>query len=79
MGGFAGETVAGAAKARDTRARTRLDLVAANRVGDGLGFEADDNALSVHAADGVHAIARQSKDGVARELLALIAARLGPA
>jgi phosphopantothenoylcysteine decarboxylase/phosphopantothenate--cysteine ligase len=77
--GFAAETDAVDANARDKLARKRIDLVAANRVGAGLGFEADDNALSVHGADGVHEIARQAKDGVARELLALIAARLGSA
>ena len=77
--GFAAETDAVDANARDKLVRKRIDLVAANRVGAGLGFEADDNALSVHAADGVHEIARQSKDGVARDLLALVAARLGSA
>jgi phosphopantothenoylcysteine decarboxylase/phosphopantothenate--cysteine ligase len=74
--GFAAETDDLEARARDKLARKRVDLVAANRVGDGLGFEADDNALSVFAADGRHEIPRQSKAGVARALLALVAARL---
>ena len=75
--GFAAETDALAAHARDKLARKRLDLVAANHVGGGLGFEADDNALSVYSAEGVREIARQPKAQVARELLAIIAARLG--
>ena len=76
--GFAAETDDLEAHARDKLARTRVDLMAANRVDAGLGFEADDNALTVFAADGTREIARQSKVGVARELLAIVAERLGP-
>ena len=76
--GFAAETEALEANARDKLARKRLDLVAANRVGEGLGFEADDNALTVFSADAVHEIPRQPKAAVARALLDLIAAKLGP-
>ena len=76
--GFAAETDDLEAHARDKLARKRVDLIAANRVGAGLGFEADDNALTVFAADGTREIARQSKAGVARELLAIVAERLGP-
>ena len=76
--GFAAETDDLEAHARDKLARKRVDLIAANRVGAGLGFEADDNALTVFAADGTREIARQSKVGVARELLAIVAERLGP-
>ena len=67
--GFAAETDDLEAHARDKLARKRVDLIAANRVDAGLGFEADDNALTVFAADGTREIARQSKVGVARELL----------
>ena len=76
--GFAAETDALEANARDKLARKQVDLIAANRVDAGLGFEADDNALTVFAADGTREIARQSKVGVARELLAIVAERLGP-
>ena len=76
--GFAAETDDLEAHARDKLARKRVDLIAANRVDAGLGFEADDNALTVFAADGTREIARQSKAGVARELLAIVAERLGP-
>ena len=70
--GFAAETDDLEAHARDKLARKRVDLIAANRVDAGLGFEADDNALTVFAADGTREIARQSKVGVALEMLAIV-------
>ena len=76
--GFAAETDDLEAHARDKLARKRVDLIAANRVDAGLGFEADDNALTVFAANATREIARQPKAGVARELLAILAERLGP-
>ena len=76
--GFAAETDDLEAHARDKLARKRVDLIAANRVGAGLGFEADDNALTVFAANATREIARQPKAGVARELLAILVERLGP-
>jgi phosphopantothenoylcysteine decarboxylase / phosphopantothenate---cysteine ligase len=54
-----------------------LDLIAANDVAaEGIGFESDDNALTVYSDSEPHAIERGSKAEVARRLLALIAARL---
>ena len=54
-----------------------LDLIAANDVAaEGIGFESDDNALTVYSTGERHAIARGSKSEVARRLLELIAARL---
>lgn len=54
-----------------------LDLIAANDVAaEGIGFESDDNALTVYSSDERVAIERGSKAEVARRLLALIAARL---
>lgn len=54
-----------------------LDLIAANDVAaEGIGFESDDNALTVYSSDAPHAIERGSKSEVARRLLELIAARL---
>ena len=76
--GFAAETDDLEAHARDKLARKRVDLIAANRVDAGLGFEADDNALTVFAANATREIARQPKAGVARELLAILVERLGP-
>jgi phosphopantothenoylcysteine decarboxylase/phosphopantothenate--cysteine ligase len=54
-----------------------LDLIAANDVAaEGIGFESDDNALTVYSSDQRIAIERGSKAEVARRLLELIAARL---
>ena len=54
-----------------------LDLIAANDVAaEGIGFESDDNALTVYSSDKRIAIERGSKAEVARRLLELIAARL---
>ncbi len=76
--GFAAETDEVERYARDKLVRKRLDMIAANRVGeDGCGFDADANALAVLWADGRADIARAGKAEVARELLRLIATRLG--
>ena len=71
--GFAAETEDLERNARDKLERKRLDLVAANLVGEGLGFDAEDNALSVFWADGGVEFARADKRTLARELVALIA------
>lgn len=74
--GFAAETNDVAHYARDKLQRKRLDLVAANQVGNCEGgFEADCNTLQVFWADGEQAIGPDSKVEVAKQLLALIARR----
>jgi phosphopantothenoylcysteine decarboxylase/phosphopantothenate--cysteine ligase len=52
-----------------------LNMIAANQVGGGLGFAADDNALQVYWADGAHEFARMPKTKLARQLIALLAER----
>jgi phosphopantothenoylcysteine decarboxylase / phosphopantothenate---cysteine ligase len=74
--GFAAETEDLERNARDKLARKGLDLVAANLVGEGRGFDATDNALSVFWADGGVELARADKRILARELVALIAERV---
>ncbi|MDR7133115.1 phosphopantothenoylcysteine decarboxylase/phosphopantothenate--cysteine ligase [Lysobacter niastensis] len=76
--GFAAETDHVEAYARGKLEKKRLDLIAANRVGmAGTGFESDDNALTVYAADGaVHALGPAAKTQLADALLDLIAQRL---
>ena len=75
--GFAAETEAVAAHAREKRSRKRIDMICANRVGvPGSGFEADDNALLVIDGAGEHALGPASKPALARDLLAIVAARL---
>jgi phosphopantothenoylcysteine decarboxylase/phosphopantothenate--cysteine ligase len=75
--GFAAETRDVEAYARDKLARKRLDLIAANQVGEGKGFETDDNALVVLAADGSRTpLERADKRVLARLLVDLIATAL---
>lgn len=76
--GFAAETDAVEAYARDKLARKNLDLIAANAVGgpDGA-FDADDNALVLIAREGSRVeLPRAPKAVLAARLVAEIAARL---
>lgn len=75
--GFAAETNDVEQHALGKLASKGLDLIAANDVAaEGIGFESDDNALTVYSTSDRHAIERGSKTEVARRLLELIAARL---
>ena len=73
--GFAAETNDLEKYAQDKLQRKGLDMIAANLVGDGLGFNADDNALTVLWPGGKQEITRADKCIVARELITLIAER----
>jgi phosphopantothenoylcysteine decarboxylase/phosphopantothenate--cysteine ligase len=76
--GFAAETNDVEENARSKLKRKKLDMIAANKVGDGLAFDCDDNALTVLWPGGKLEIARAPKLEVARELIAQIAKRLPP-
>ncbi|GAA0710680.1 bifunctional phosphopantothenoylcysteine decarboxylase/phosphopantothenate--cysteine ligase CoaBC [Dokdonella soli] len=71
--GFAAETENVEAHARDKLERKRLDLIAANQVGAGLGFERGDNALLLLWPGGREELPRADKRELARQLLARIA------
>ena len=73
--GFAAETHEVAAYAQDKLVRKGLDMIAANRVGAGLGFEADDNALSLYWPDGGEELPRAAKRELAARLVERIAQR----
>jgi phosphopantothenoylcysteine decarboxylase/phosphopantothenate--cysteine ligase len=73
--GFAAETHDLDHYARGKLAAKNIDMVAANRVGDGLGFDVDDNALSVFWAGGEAQLPQAPKSVLARQLLHLIAER----
>ena len=77
--GFAAETHEVATYARDKLRRKKLDMIAANQVGDGLGFETADNALTLYWADGERELPRTSKTELARELVACVAERFAEA
>ncbi len=73
--GFAAETDQVEDNARSKLKRKKLDMIAANEVGDGIAFDCDDNALIVLWPGGKTEITRAPKLDVAR---ALIAERLPP-
>jgi phosphopantothenoylcysteine decarboxylase / phosphopantothenate---cysteine ligase len=52
-----------------------LDMIAANRVGDGLAFDRDDNALTVFWKGGKRELSLTHKAALARQLIEIIAER----
>jgi phosphopantothenoylcysteine decarboxylase/phosphopantothenate--cysteine ligase len=73
--GFAAETQDVANYAQHKLQRKGLDMIAANQVGEGLGFEAADNALSLYWAGGAVELPRAAKPELARQLIAQVAER----
>ncbi len=75
--GFAAETDDVEANAAKKLSAKRLDMIAANRVGEACGFDADDNALVVLTADERIDLGSGSKVSLAERLVDLVARRLG--
>jgi phosphopantothenoylcysteine decarboxylase / phosphopantothenate---cysteine ligase len=75
MVGFAAETENLEPNARGKLESKRLDLVAANLVGNGRAFDRDDNELHVYWKNGGVALGKDSKANLARALADLIAKR----
>jgi phosphopantothenoylcysteine decarboxylase/phosphopantothenate--cysteine ligase len=73
--GFAAETENVTEHARAKLEAKGLDLVAANRVGDGLAFDRDDNELELLWPGGGLRLPRAAKSELARQLIDLIAER----
>ncbi len=73
--GFAAETDSLEANARNKLRAKSLDMIAANVVGPGQGFEVDDNALQVFWDGGERQLGRTRKTRLARQLVALLAER----
>jgi phosphopantothenoylcysteine decarboxylase/phosphopantothenate--cysteine ligase len=74
--GFAAETQDLEKYALMKLERKKLDMIAANQVGDGnSGFDTDFNQLEVFWQDGRHSIGQASKLEVAKQLIDLIAER----
>ncbi len=71
--GFAAETDDVETYAQGKLERKGLDMIAANRVGDGLGFESEDNALTLLWKGGSEALARRGKRELAQALVTRIA------
>jgi phosphopantothenoylcysteine decarboxylase/phosphopantothenate--cysteine ligase len=73
--GFAAETQDVERNALKKLVGKKLDMIAANQVGEGLAFDCDDNALTVYWADGWRELQRAPKCQVAAGLVAVIAER----
>jgi phosphopantothenoylcysteine decarboxylase/phosphopantothenate--cysteine ligase len=73
--GFAAETDDVEANARTKLETKRLDMIAANRVGPGLGFETENNALTVLWRDGKKDLGEAPKRVLATRLVEEIARR----
>ena len=71
--GFAAETENVDEYAQAKLADKKLDLIIANQVGADLGFDTDENAVSVFWADGVQRFPRADKSELANELIELAA------
>ena len=75
--GFAAETENLESNARAKLVNKRLDMLAANPVGQpGLGFDSDNNALRVFWREGALDLGRDSKIRLAERLIELLAGRL---
>ena len=74
--GFAAETEDLESYARDKLERKKLDMIAANQVGDvSGGFNADQNQLEVFWSDGQQSLPMASKADIAIQLIDLISSR----
>lgn len=70
--GFAAETEKLIPYAQDKLKRKGLDLICANQVGNGQGFDTDDNCLTLITATDVQTLARSTKYQQAQAVLAFI-------
>jgi phosphopantothenoylcysteine decarboxylase/phosphopantothenate--cysteine ligase len=73
--GFAAETQNVERNALAKLEGKRLDMIAANQVGDNLAFDCEDNALTLYWPGGKRELARAPKRRLADELVAAIAER----
>jgi phosphopantothenoylcysteine decarboxylase/phosphopantothenate--cysteine ligase len=73
--GFAAETQNVERNALTKLENKKLDMIAANQVGEGLAFDCDDNALTVYWKDGRRELERAPKCELAAALVDVIAER----
>jgi len=73
--GFAAETENLEENAINKLQRKKLDMIAANQVGEELGFDKEENTLTVLWPSGIQQLELASKDKLARALIAIIAER----
>lgn len=76
--GFAAETDNVLENARNKLQRKKIDMIVANEVGDGLGFETDHNAVTILTKDSEPIILPlETKTRLARQILTQINAKFG--
>lgn len=73
--GFAAETENLHDNAKQKLKSKNLDMIAANRVGDGLGFDVEENALEVFWPGGKQSLGTAPKENLARQLMEIIVTR----
>ncbi len=73
--GFAAETELLAQNAVSKLRDKKVDMIAANQVGDGLGFDSDENALQIFWKEGSAELEQAPKIKLARQLIRVIAER----
>lgn len=73
--GFAAETENLQTRAKQKLMDKKLDMIAANRVGDGVGFDSEFNALDVYWSGGSQSLEVAPKEKLARQLVDLIVTR----
>ncbi|MCG8380117.1 MAG: bifunctional phosphopantothenoylcysteine decarboxylase/phosphopantothenate--cysteine ligase CoaBC [Proteobacteria bacterium] len=73
--GFAAETENLEENAQEKLKLKNLDMIAANRVGDNIGFDSDNNALTIFWKNGRQELQKASKEKLARKLIHLVADR----
>lgn len=74
--GFAAETDHLREYAQQKRLRKQIDLIAANQVGQGVGFDVDENALMLFWEGGEQALPQTTKQQLARQLIEVIAEKM---
>jgi len=77
--GFAAETQNIETYARAKLERKKLDLIAANKVGEGEGFDTCENEILLISREGAERLARADKLALARQLVARVAERYASA
>jgi phosphopantothenoylcysteine decarboxylase/phosphopantothenate--cysteine ligase len=75
--GFAAETQNVREHAIGKLQRKKLDMIVANQVGDGMGFDSDQNAVTVYWESGELSFGSTEKTELGRELVKLVAERFG--
>jgi phosphopantothenoylcysteine decarboxylase/phosphopantothenate--cysteine ligase len=75
--GFAAESENLIGYAQQKRVRKNLDLIIANNIAEiGIGFNADDNAVTLIDSEQQLVLTRRNKQQLARELIAIIAQKI---